>query len=198
LTASLTIFDIDDTLFFTESKVKIYKDAEHKYSLSPSEFNSHKLSEGEAYDFSEFSSSEVFEETAKPIHSIIRIAKKLLNEILHDSKSKVIIVTARGDMDDRDLFLSTFRKYGIDIDRIHIYRVGGTSEPAHVGKQRIFRKYLSEGTYSTVSLFDDSQMNLQALWELRDEFPQTIIKTYLVYSTGDMSKVTYGPFLNKS
>ena len=38
--------------------------------------------------------------------------------------SKVIFVTARADMDDRDLFIDTFKAQGIDMSQVYIERAG--------------------------------------------------------------------------
>ena len=38
--------------------------------------------------------------------------------------SKVILVTARADMDDRDLFLKTFEANGYPLDNVYIERAG--------------------------------------------------------------------------
>ena len=45
--SGLTIFDIDDTLFRTNSKVHVKKDGKTITKLSPAEFNSYKLKSGE-------------------------------------------------------------------------------------------------------------------------------------------------------
>ena len=34
------------------------------------------------------------------------------------------MVTARADFDDKELFLNTFRKYKIDMNKVHVYRAG--------------------------------------------------------------------------
>ena len=57
--------------------------------------------------------------------------------------SKVIIVTARPNFDNKKTFLDTFRKQGIDIDKIYVERAGnlGTG-PAAKNKEIIFRNFI--------------------------------------------------------
>ncbi len=71
-TASLTIFDIDDTLFTTDTKIHIVKGGKRIKSLTPAEFNVYKVKSGESLDFSDFRSAEVFQKTAKPIATVFK------------------------------------------------------------------------------------------------------------------------------
>ena len=64
--SGLTIFDIDDTLFRTNSKVHVKKDGKTITKLSPAEFNSYKLKSGEEFDFSEFTNAQKFYKEARP------------------------------------------------------------------------------------------------------------------------------------
>jgi FMN phosphatase YigB (HAD superfamily) len=57
---TLTIFDIDETLFHTKAKVAVVKDGKVVRMLDNQEFNTYKRKDGEEYDFREFKSAEVF------------------------------------------------------------------------------------------------------------------------------------------
>ena len=120
----LTIFDIDDTLFHTTAKVHVKKNGKVVQTLDNQEFNNYNLKPGEEFDFDEFRSAEKFKQESKPIARMLAKAKTILRNSLNNPKSKVIIVTARGDFDDRETFLDTFRKYGFDIDRVRVERAG--------------------------------------------------------------------------
>ena len=87
--------------------------------LTPQQFNTYKLGKGEEFDFGEFKSAKLFQQTAVPIGKMIAKFKAILKNAVK-SGSKVIIVTARADMDDKKLFLDTFRSHGIDIDKSHL------------------------------------------------------------------------------
>ena len=159
----LTIFDIDDTLFHTTAKVLVKKNGKVVQTLDNQEFNNYNLKPGEEFDFDEFRSAEKFKQESKPIARMLAKAKTILRNSLNNPKSKVIIVTARGDFDDRETFLDTFRKYGFDIDRVRVERAGKIENnilPAFK-KVIIIRNYLRTGQFSRVRLFDDSATNLK-------------------------------------
>ena len=115
----LTIFDIDDTLFHTNAKVFVKKDDKVIHTLTNQEFNTYKLKDGEEFDFGEFRSAKLFQQTSTPIGKMIKRAKAIIKRAIPKG-SKVIMATARSDFDDRDTFLDTFRAHGIDIDKIRI------------------------------------------------------------------------------
>ena len=56
MAGTLTIFDIDDTLFRTSARVKVmHEEGEYEYRLSSIDHSTHELKKCEYYDFSEFS-----------------------------------------------------------------------------------------------------------------------------------------------
>ncbi len=82
--------------------------------------------------------------------------------------SRAIIVTARADFDDKEMFLQTFRDHGLPIDSMHVERSGnlGMDSPAEA-KKVVFRKYLNTQNYTKTRLYDDAMSNLKAFLELR-------------------------------
>ena len=185
----LTIFDIDDTMFTTKARVlvKNTKGGTPK-PLTPQQFNSYKLSKGEYYDYGEFKSSKLFFKTAIPIGKMISKAKAIIRNATAKG-SKVIIVTARADMDDRDLFIRTFEEHGIPMDKVYVERAGNMSNKSSAAaKQIIFRKYLKTEKYARIRLFDDHKENLDALLELKREFPHVNFEAYLVNKEGRVKK----------
>jgi len=123
-TASLTIFDIDDTLFTTDTKIHIVKGGKRIKSLTPAEFNVYRVKSGESLDFSDFRSAEVFQKTAKPIATVFKTAKSIISRFSAFANKKIVIVTARGDLDNKNVFLDTFKKYGFDISKVYVHRAG--------------------------------------------------------------------------
>ena len=143
----LTIFDIDETLFQTKALVKVMKNGKLVRSLDNQEFNTYKLKDGETFDFGEFRSAEVFSKTSQPIDKMIQKAKAIIRNAAA-AGSKVIIVTARADFDDKKKFLETFRRYGIDIDKVYVERAGNLNLGSSAKNKRfIFHKYLRGGKY---------------------------------------------------
>ena len=184
----LTIFDIDDTLFHTTAKIKVVKDGNVVKTLDNQQFNNYELQPGEEFDFGEFRSAEKFNKESEPMKPMI--AK--LNAILKNAgDSKVIMLTAREDFDNKDLFLDTFRQHGINIDLIHVHRAGnisGNAIPAE--KKAIFvRQYLDTGKYGRVRMYDDSMTNLKVFNKLQQEYPDVKFSAYFVNHDGSIRTV---------
>ena len=185
----LTIFDIDDTLFHTTAEIKVIKDGNEVRSLTNQEFNNYQLQPGEEFDFGEFRSAEKFAKESEPIRPMINTLKRILNKA---ANTKVIMLTARADFDDKDKFLNTFEKYGIDMSKVHVHRAGnlpGNESPAY--KKAIWvRKYLNTGKYNRVNLIDDSMANLKVFKSLESEYPQVDFDAYFVHPSGSMDVVS--------
>jgi len=187
--AALTIFDIDDTLFKTHANIKVKSaDGETKI-LSSKEYNNYILGPGEKFDYDEFKDSQLFYDTSKPIENIWKTATNTLNNIGKRPGSRVVIVTARGDLDDKNLFLDTFEKHGMDMSKVHVYRAGNIDTGDSASKKKIvIRNLLKSGDYTEVRLFDDHKDNLVAFLELSSEFPDIIFKAFPVGPNGIIGK----------
>ena len=182
----LTIFDIDDTMFKTKARVKVMPSGK---TLTPQQFNTYKLGKGEEFDFGEFKSAKLFQQTAVPIGKMIAKFKAILKNAVK-SGSKVIIVTARADMDDKKLFLDTFRSHGIDIDKSHIIRAGNLGMKSSAeAKAQVFKQFLDTNEYSRIRLFDDDKSNLKALLSLKDDYNDIEFEAWLANDKGKIKKV---------
>lgn len=186
---TLTIFDIDETLFHTKAKVAVVKDGRTVRMLDNQEFNTYKRKPGEEYDFREFKSAEVFRRTSTPIVRMVEKAKAIV-KAKSNPHSRAIIVTARADFDDKNMFLQTFRDHGIPIDSMHVERSGnlGLDSPAEA-KKVVFRKYLNTKNYVKTRLYDDAMSNLKAFLELQKEYPNVEFEAWFVNSDGSIKRV---------
>jgi len=185
----LTIFDIDETMFKTKAKVKVMKDGKLVKSLDNQQFNKYKLKKGESFDFGQFRSAEIFNKTSTPIARMINKVKVILKNATK-AGSKVIIVTARPNFDNKELFLDTFRKQGIDIDNIYVERAGnlGTG-PAAQNKVVIFKKYLDQKKFKRMRLFDDAMSNIKAFLDLKKEYKDVDFEGYLAKENGSVNRI---------
>lgn len=164
--STLNIFDVDDTLFRSKSSVVVKKDGKEVRELSTDEFNSYKLKPGEEYDFSQFRSSKQFNKTAVPIVKMIDRARRAI--LTSDKNDRTIIITARSDLDDKELFLQTFRDHGFPIDNVYVERSGNLDRlkkgvSTHIRKGVILKKYIGSGAYDRVRIWDDHELNLSFL-----------------------------------
>jgi hypothetical protein len=150
-------------------------------TLSTSELMTYRLNEGETFDFSSFRCGKTFFETAKPIKKMLDVARGTLN-----GSDKTIILTARSDLTDKQLFIKKFRDCNFPIDRVYIERAGNlghTANPAKsVGdnKQTIIRQHLDRGVFGTVKMWDDAVSNLDAFLSLRKEYKKIDFIAFLV------------------
>ena len=186
----LTMFDVDETMFKTKAKVKVVnKNGKVVKKLDNQQFNLYKKKAGEEYDFGEFKNAEVFNRTSTPIARMINKVKVILRNAVRKG-SKVIIVTARPNFDDKELFLDTFRNQGIDIDKIYVERAGNLGGgPAADNQKVIFRKYLDQKIYKRIRLFDDAKSNLKAFLSLQKDYPDVSFEAFLAKPNGSVSRV---------
>jgi len=104
--------------------------------------------------------------------------------------SKVIIITARANFDDKNKFLNTFRRYGIDIDKVYVERAGNLNLGSSAKNKRfIFHKYLRAGKYERVRFFDDAMSNITMFKALNKHYPDVKFEAYHVLHDGSIRKV---------
>lgn len=188
-TGTLTIFDIDETLFHTKAKVAVVKDGKVVRMLDNQEFNTYKRKAGEEYDFKEFKSAEVFRKTSVPVVKMIEKAKAIV-KAKKNPHSRAIICTARADFDNKKMFLQTFRDHGLPIDEMHVERAGNLGiDSSAEAKKVIFRKYLNTQNYTKSRLYDDAMSNLKAFLELADEYPGIQFEAWFVNHDGSVKRI---------
>lgn len=190
---TLHSFDIDETLFSHDHhKLRVHVNDEkgnRVQSLTNQEFNTHRLPEGHSYDFSEFRSSDVFAQSARPIRKMISKMKAI-----HKNNKNVECLTARADMDDKDKFAHVMQKYGIDIGKIHVRRAGnlGKKSPAE-NKKEVMDGLIKENKYKKVHLYDDNLENLEAFLSLKKKYPDVEFNAHHVqhnHETGETRVVS--------
>lgn len=195
-------FDIDETLFAHDhSKLRVHvKDQSGKRvrTLTNQEFNSHELPKGHSYDFSEFKSSDIFKQSAAPIRGMIAKMKAMKN-----NGANVEMLTARGDLDDKDKFAGHMSKYGIDITPgtgIHVRRAGNMQgKPAETKAAHIADAIQNEGL-SEVNLYDDSIDNIKGMLKLQKQFPNVSFHGHHVQhdpETGNVNITRYSALPKK-
>ena len=182
----LVIFDIDDTLVHTQTTVQVInQDGQVTKELNSHEFTHYKLQPGEKFDFENFRNAHDFFHNSKPIIP-------MMNRLKHDiaTGNQVVMVTARADFDDRELFLDTFRKYGIDMNKVHVYRAGNMPNKIQTEEKKkiIIRQLLDKGNYTKAIMYDDAVPNLESFVELKDEYPQTKFYAWHVSLEGEASE----------
>ena len=186
----LTVFDIDDTLFHTFATIKVIKDGKAIKSLSNQEYNVYKLKDRESFDFGEFANAENFRKTSIPITKMLNKAKAIITNA-EAAGSKVIIMTARADFDDKKTFLQTFKDHCINTNNVYIERAGnlGAKNSSAKNKRFLFHKYLRGGKFARVRFFDDAISNITMFKALEKRYPLIRFEAYHVQSDGSIKKV---------
>ena len=190
---TLNVFDIDDTLYLTTAQVGIRKNGKIIKKLASGEFNHYTLKDGESFDFGQFKDAKHFAETSKPIEKMFNKAKAIVANQKENSKS--ILLTARADMDDREIFLKTFRDHGFPIDQVHVERAGNLVKykadiKPSMSKLVILRRYIKTGFYNKIRVYDDAKSNLSAILSLKELHPDVNFECWLVHEDGSVTKYT--------
>jgi len=191
----ITFVDLDETLFNTFAKINVIKNDKIIKSLTNAEYNSYKKEDGETFDYSEFRNAKLFYDTSKPVTKMIKRVVRIINHS-EQRGSKVIILTARTNLDNKSLFLEKFRKEGFPIDKVYVERAGnrsGISIPYI--KKEIIVKYLKDGVYRRVRLFDDYLTTCKEFLTIKQDIPTEILnkvrKTYNLYDIADEDLISF-------
>jgi GNAT superfamily N-acetyltransferase len=181
----LVIFDIDDTLVNTDTRVNVVQDGQVIKQLNSHDFTHYKLAPGETFDFGAFKDAREFFTKARPIPGMI---KQLKHDIA--TGNRVIMLTARSDFNDRDVFLDTFRRFGIDMDKVHVYRAGNLAiKAATEEKKKIILKHLlGKEHFDKLIMYDDSVPNLNAFLSLKQDYPYSKFYAWHVDPNGQASE----------
>jgi len=172
----ITFMDLDDTILYTNAKINVYKNGKITNRLGNFAFLHYDKQEGETFDFSEYGNAEYFKNTSKPVTKMINRIQRMFQNI-NKRGSKIVILTGRADLDNKEVFLQAMRDFGIPIDNIYVERVGnpGKAQADLPTKKKLtILKYLSSGLYRRVRLIDDSEANCQAFLELEISIPKEI------------------------
>lgn len=191
MSKKLIIFDIDETIFHTFAMINVLKNNKIIKKLNNQEFNIYNLKDGEKFDFSEFRNSEIFYNTSKPINNIFNLARRYIDKL--SKNDKLIFLTAREDFDDKQKFLETFRKYGLNIDHPNVYveRSGNLNNIKNVEKRKniIIEKYLKTNKYCYIKMYDDSLKNLKEFYKLKSKYKKYNFSGIHVIGNGKMKNV---------
>ena len=187
----LTILDIDDTLIHTTAKIAVIKDGKKIKELTNQQFNTYKLKAGESFDFGQFKDAEKFYRESQPINKMLNKAKAILRNVGKKPGSRIVIITARNDFNNKQKFLKTFAKHGLDMRKIRVERAGKINDVSNVALKKviIIRNYLNTGNFKRVRLFDDSMANLRAFLNMKKDFPGVEFSAYFAQADGSVKVI---------
>jgi FMN phosphatase YigB (HAD superfamily) len=155
------VWDFDDTLFKTDSKIDIIKDGRKVKSITPDEFKDYNLQDDEFFDFQAFDDPRYILNAKPykmwPVLKNVDMAKKSAR-----SNSDIYILTARSPRSIPAIYALLKRK-DIDIPKEHIYAIGDDNATKKINALKK-KEILQELTYKydEVMFFDDSEDNIDA------------------------------------
>ncbi len=172
---SINIFDFDDTLVVTSSKIKVIDEkTREELELTPQEFNEFEEELHHKMDFSDFEDPEILKGGM-----IIEWVFDILRKTIEKGKS-VSIITARSS---KDLIYEFLLEYNVDVKKDLIFAVSDPDSEfkgnvAERKKQAI--QYLIEKGYDDLRFFDDDEENLKFAKEIQEEIPGIRVRTRLI------------------
>lgn len=152
------IFDFDDTLAKTNSRVHINNPKTGKKIITPAEYATYKPQPGDTFDYSEF--DQLIDPQELPMY-----VKRLKSAL--KTGADVSIVTARGSEKPVAQFL---QQIGIT-SGVKIAPVG-SSDPTK--KTDYIEKKLQSGKYNNVIMYDDALKNVTAFKGLSKKYPNIL------------------------
>ncbi len=200
LRRSLHLFDLDDTLMTTAAKVWVRHSSTGKaHALTPAQFTTYTLNEGENFDFREFSDVGILSRGI-----LVEYTRAIIDQITaRGTKSHFGILTARGDKTlhaaflirlFRDLFGLRLRKgliFAVSDERFSRHKdrsVDTRGKPFRslsVSERKasvVLEDIIARG-YNDISFYDDSRENLAAFRNLAKDFPTLVFKAHFIDPT---------------
>jgi len=158
--SKLRVFDFDDTLVKSQSKIKITRPDGSTDELTPGEYAIEGEDPENEYDFSEF------EEVIDPqeIEKVTNILRNVVNA--GTDGREIVILTARRPISE-DAIKNYLEEIEIDISRITFVLLGDADPLA---KSRWIENKIKDGA-TDILFLDDSGKNVDAVLDLKQQYP---------------------------
>lgn len=162
----LDIFDFDDTLCISNSRVGITskETGEHHWMMSHDWYHHHRDDDKFDYDMSQFIR---LSSDHEPIWNILRIAKESYN---NNGPEGLIILTARHDPTGPLEFLDMY-----NMPDVKVYAIGDEADTPP-GKAGYIERFIDELDLTSIRFFDDSPRSIKDAQDLKERRPDIRIK----------------------
>ena len=148
----LRVFDLDDTLVITKSKVHVTKASGEVIHLTPAEYAVYEKEPGDEFDYSDFEGLV----DPKAIRWTTKILKSVINK--HGTDAAVILTARASEEPAREFFRIN------NIPEIPIVALGN-SDPEM--KAQWIKYVAKKFGYKEIEFFDDSKKNIAAVQRLK-------------------------------
>jgi len=175
----IVVFDVDDSLVVTESKIYITNTLTgDKFGLTTSEFATYKHTPHDMFDFSDFRNVNLLK-AGRLIEWVFNILKRSI-----EKQIPVGIITAR---DNSNLIIDFLEHNDVRIDHRYIFAVN-EPDKGFVGKNTADRKKeafikLIEIGFTDFIFYDDDENNINIAKTVPINFPNITMKTYHIKDT---------------
>lgn len=175
---AITVFDVDDTLVITQSKIKV-KDINtgETFELTPAQFNEFEKHPHHEMDFSDFTDLSILK-----AGTIIKKIFKVLKKTMEDGR-RVGIITAR---DNRELIFQFLLHHGVIVNPKYIFAINdpslGFKGSIAEKKKQAFYELVKIG-FKDFIFYDDDLENIRIANSIPKEIKGVNIKTKHVKPT---------------
>lgn len=175
---SITIFDVDDTLIVTNSKIRVTDtNTKETFELTPAEFNEFEKKSHHNMDFSDFRNLDILK-AGRIVDKIFKILKESM-----EGGRRVGIITAR---DNQELIFQFLLHHGVVVNKSYIFAINdprlGFNGSVAEKKKQAFIELLKQG-FRDFIFYDDDKENLRIADSLNGEIEGIRVKTKLVKPT---------------
>jgi len=157
----LRVFDFDDTLAVTDSKIILHKADGETIEQTPGEWAIYIPQQGDKFDFAQFRGDLI---NPREIKKNMDIFRKVL--AAGSEGRKTVILTARSD-DAREGILKFLKDMEINLSNLELVTLN-SSDPQD--KAKWIEQRIEEG-YDDIVFLDDSYKNIAAVAALEKKYP---------------------------
>jgi hypothetical protein len=155
---NLFIFDFDDTLAKTNSRIKVRNPKKGEFMMTPAEYAVYKPDPQDEFDYSEF--DELIE--PKELPKYVRRLKSAIK-----TGQDVAIVTARGSEKPVAQFLK-------NVGVTHGVKIAAVASSDPKKKTDYIERKLAANNYSDVVMYDDAPKNIETFKSLQKKYPNIL------------------------
>lgn len=161
----LVVWDLDDTLFETETYVSIINKITGQCidKISTQQYKSYDLADDCRFEFNGFNDAQFFRDTSQPIRLSLKILLSQQNLAKQINHYDMVLITGRNVFDNQQMFLEHLESHLIDTKTIDIICVGDFDAKSTAAKKMIALKpIIAKKSYNTVIMYDDDSRNLRS------------------------------------
>ena len=186
--SKLRVFDFDDTLVATDSMVYLTLPDGSEKEITPAEFATYQLKDGESFDEDPESANFAYREfgqikNPKEVPFVMNILKSVVKKEMQDPEDrKIVILTARAH--NARIPILTFLEYVLGTsaaEKVEVHTLGDKDPNAKSGW---IEAEIMQGA-TDIEFFDDSGPNVEAVAALKQKYPEVRLRSRRIIKRGE-------------